>query len=780
MSRNINKILNITPVALSNDDVVIGRLPYEEEVAYRKLRETHLHTHAFRYDSRTNEILNITLVPDAEPLGFRAKSKVAENLLLIASAIQRSILIWLIPEIKMINAGKRLSFWGRAPESLLLAQALKTHGLEPIKGVEVHIRYDIDCRLFWNARDEPYLGVVLDIASSNEISIPVSELIDKGLSIVGKYICRREEVAETEYTLPRLKTIGAVSSSDSNRLLLVDFDGDPDINASEVILEPRTENLKDVLRLIHPRRTDQIWESLEATRRELNTANGKLRRIQTVLSGLRRHPITMGDGLSVNLGDLLTEGSGAFPRLVSTARPHFLVGPQGRNSVNVPDYGISSNGPYMYLQHSPTSIVIAVVCEARNRGRMEQFINMLINGFPEDEWRTQNSRYQNPYIGGLLGKYRLERVRVVYQESAGATSAAYKSAADQLLKRITETPHLAIVQTRKSYKTLRGDANPYFTSKAVFMSVGVPVQAICIENIEALKSQLPYILNQIALASYAKLDGIPWIISTPHAMTHEVVVGLGYSEIHSSGRLGSATRYVGITTLFSGNGRYLVWGLTNEVEYEHYAEALLESLRTTVEYVKSDTGWQQGDRVRLVCHCYKRLRNSQVDAVKALARELSDNSFTVEFAFLDVSWVHPYHIFDPSQPGKDYWSPEAKRRLVKGIGVPERGLCYQLDKHRGLLHVIGPNEIKTGDQGVPQPLLIELHPDSDFMDMTYLLRQIYHFTFMSWQSFFPASEPITIKYSRMIAQLLGNLKLVTGWDSRPVLLGSLRGRRWFL
>jgi hypothetical protein len=73
----------------------------------------------------------------------------------------------------------------------------------------------------------------------------------------------------------------------------------------------------------------------------------------------------------------------------------------------------------------------------------------------------------------------------------------------------------------------------------------------------------------------------------------------------------------------------------------------------------------------------------------------------------------------------------------------------------------------------------KLHPDSDFVDMTCLLRQIWNFSHMSWRSFFPGNEPVTLTYSRLIARLLGNLKAVNGWDSQ-VLIGSLRDRKWFL
>jgi hypothetical protein len=231
------------------------------------------------------------------------------------------------------------------------------------------------------------------------------------------------------------------------------------------------------------------------------------------------------------------------------------------------------------------------------------------------------------------------------------------------------------------------------------------------------------------LACYAKLDGIPWVISTSGPITHELVIGLGSSEV-AQGRLGPKMRYVGVTTVFQGDGRYLLWGLTREAAFEHYADALLESLRTTIRYVKTQNAWQPGDKVRLVCHAYKPLKNCEIDAIKGLVKELIKDEFQVEFAFLDISWWHPYHIFDPRQ-------------------IPPRGLCLQLDRSRGLLQLTGPYDVKTEEQGLPSPLFVDLHTESDFTDMIYLLRQIYHFTYISWRSFFPASEPVTIMYSQL-------------------------------
>ncbi|MGE3991915.1 hypothetical protein [Pseudorhodoplanes sp.] len=84
-------------------------------------------------------------------------------------------------------------------------------------------------------------------------------------------------------------------------------------------------------------------------------------------------------------------------------------------------------------------------------------------------------------------------------------------------------------------------------------------------------------------------------------------------------------------------GRYLVWGQTREVEFENYADALLASLKTTIDTVRKDNNWQPRDRVRLVFHVYKPLKRVEIDAIKQLVQELLKGDHEVEFAFLDIS-----------------------------------------------------------------------------------------------------------------------------------------------
>ena len=91
------------------------------------------------------------------------------------------------------------------------------------------------------------------------------------------------------------------------------------------------------------------------------------------------------------------------------------------------------------------------------------------------------------------------------------------------------------------------------------------------------KADLAYPLNSIALACYAKLGGTPYVISAPRAVTQELVIGIGSAHVKAS-RLTMPERVVGITTVFSADGNYILSNRSSEADYADYPRELLRSL----------------------------------------------------------------------------------------------------------------------------------------------------------------------------------------------------------
>jgi hypothetical protein len=773
-------VLGIIPIEFSGPTFQCGRISDIEQESVKELRQKHGRTHAFRFDNRDSTIANVSLGTGIEAMGLVTECEVADNFLLLAEALNLKLRWWLQGRFKVLRYSKPLLTLGKRDK--LLSTSLSNLGIQkPDPNLDVFARWSFDFRMFLpaNSNRSPWLGLVADVGTSTVIDIPLKDLLAKGFDPVGHYVGIRAHF--NDGSAERLQLLGQVSKVNGDDVLLTDLregaDGDH-VRAESVFVEPRRETLETMVYLMYPKVAGKALMQLQKARAPYLSGDGKLRKIRDAIAGFNKTlddekqgslDLSFGDGLHARFGELIDQRSDLFPSIIETNRPPMLFGPNGYDRSDQPDIGIKRYGPFQYTQNPINDPTIVVLCEKQSRGRMDEFLKLLRDGINDDTGRFQ---------GGLVGKFRLTSLRFQYAEIVSGTADAYRTAADDSLSSLPRRPALALIQVRDAHRKRAASDNPYFVAKSRFMRAGVPVQAVRLETVDNTGSGRPYILNNLALASYAKVGGIPWVISTPGVPTHELVIGIGCASVGNS-RLGERTTFVGITTLFQGDGRYLVWGITREATFDNYPEALLESLRISIRFVKEQNRWESGDPVRLVFHVYKPLKRVEIEAAKGLVSELlSDNP--VEFAFLDLSHRHPYQVFDPSQSGRRYWSIEDREHRIKGTYAPSRGTALLLGPRVALLQLVGPAEVKTWDQGLPKPLLVELHQDSDFVDLTYLVRQVFHFSFMSWRSFFPSDEPVTISYSRWISALLGNLRAVPDWDSAA--LNEMRDRRamWFL
>jgi hypothetical protein len=284
---------------------------------------------------------------------------------------------------------------------------------------------------------------------------------------------------------------------------------------------------------------------------------------------------------------------------------------------------------------------------------------------------------------------------------------------------------------------------------------------------------LQYILQNLSLALYAKMNGIPWTVDHDLTINDEIVIGLGMAEVSGS-RYEKRQRFVGITTVFRGDGNYLLSNLSRECSYDEYADELRASALQVLKEVKERNGWRPGDTVRIVVHSFKPLRKVELAEIMAecVAELVGDQN--VEFAFLTIGSDHPFAVSDLAQEGQQLWSGTRK-----GDYAPERGTIVQIGRYSRLLATSGPSLIKRPGAPLPRPLHVRLHPLSTFRDLAYLTEQVLKFTSLSWKSTLPAKKPVTIYYSELIAELLARFRAVPDW-SPAVLNTKLRASRWFL
>jgi len=265
------------------------------------------------------------------------------------------------------------------------------------------------------------------------------------------------------------------------------------------------------------------------------------------------------------------------------------------------------------------------------------------------------------------------------------------------------------------------------------------------------------------------VNGIPWVLPVHQTIAHELVVGLGSFEASES-RRGRRERYIGVTTVFSADGRYLLESRTPATPADEYLEAMLAALERAISEVRRQQAWTNEQTVRLVFHIFKDFNQTEIEAVKALMTRLQLPH--VEFAFVHIVADHPFMLFDLNQDG-------VGDRTRKGEAAPPRGLRVDLGHHEALVCLKGPKELRQMTDGIPKPFLLRLHRDSTFKDLSYLARQVYDFSCLSWRTLLPSPLPITVIYSNLVARNLLLLRDVQGWSPENI-LGQVGRSPWFL
>jgi hypothetical protein len=635
--------------------------------------------------------------------------------------------------------------------------------------IQVRSRFTVETRTLRSNSQHFAPFLVLDSRSTREISAPVSELVRVGFDPVGRYV-QVELQNEDPWLAPRMELVGRVSRIEGGIIQLADAKGDyKTLSADEAFIEPRDELFDELLTLLLGRSASRTLEALDKSLSLSRQADAKLSRLRDILGKLApsTRPFQLTPDFAVTFDSFLTQGDDYFPT-PDSAPPTKFVFDVGRGKVDENNRrGIEAHGPFNCGNFTPTEPRIAVICDSQVKGLVESFLRKLKDGVPLPNVRS-------PFPHGFASMFRLKDVSFHIFETTGASTDEVKRVCMDIADRGQTGGgfDLVLLQNTEDGKRLRGSLNPYLVAKSLLLRAGIASQSFLVEKSRSRDYDLAYILADLALGCYAKLGGTPWLISADHAIEHEIILGVGSASLGES-RFGGRERIVGITSVFKGDGDYLLSNLTKATPIKEYGAALTSSLRLCIDQVSKDMNWKTGDGVRIVVHAFKPMNNGEIDALQAVVEELTD--YRVQFAFLHVKDKHPFSLFDEQEQG----SLERQSGIYRGKYCPQKGTFLRISRDQTLACPWGAREVRHAEHGYPKPILLELHERSTFADHTYLARQVLNFASHSWRSFGPARMPVTILYSELVADILGKLRDVAGWsaDILPTVLGK---RRWFL
>lgn len=614
---------------------------------------------------------------------------------------------------------------------------------------------------------EPQLSLVMAVRTSWRIDAPLDDLESEGVNLAGLVVVWRDPDIEHRHIVGRIARLG-----DGEVVLSESFDESERVPIDKVRLEGNFESFGRCLQSMLGWNYERLRDALRDEESNYTTGNAVDRHLDVMAENLRKKsPWSLAEGVECSLGERIrVRNSPSYQCFVQASPVEYCFDAAKAKRDKYAWQGLERHGPFDRDAFPRKTPRILVVAPAREQGRVEQFCRHFKDGITS----VRPQRYSK----GLAGTFGLVNPR--YEFCLVADITARTSAPGQLYASAVKA-HLeskgtdyaaAIVILLDEHAKLPDRQSPYLMSKATLLMAGVPVQEARLSTITKRAEQLQYTMQNLAVALYAKMGGVPWTVDHDLTVNDEIVIGIGTCEMSGS-RFRARQRHVGITTVFRGDGNYLLASLSKECSYEDYPETLRASTLQVLREMRERNGWRDGDTVRLVFHAHRPMKGVHVtDIVSSCVAEAGEG-LNVQFAFLTVSDRHPFRLLD-----KDFPGTPTRNGAQKAVYVPERGVLVEIDGNARLLCTNGATLIKRPGLPLPTPLLIRLHRESSYTDLTYLSEQVLKFTSLSWRSVLPASSPVTIYYSELIARLLARFRNLPNWSPEPLV--RLRASRWFL
>ncbi len=648
-------------------------------------------------------------------------------------------------------------------EALSLKNAL-------LREFQIRPAYELDVKIVALEDDKPELGVFVKVGTKWSITAMLSDLAASRIDLHGLFVLRRH-IEKGERRL-----IGRIDRMENGMIHLSEhYAGTDTVAASDVMLEGSKASFARCLKAILGSRYEQFDRERDDHMAQLLDGPAMASMLDRMGEFLRgRSPIRLAPDLDAAVGERFDLSNPEPParKIIDEFPPvEFCYDTARTKRDQYPWFGLERFGPFSRSWFSKRSPFILLICPEHVQGPSEQFFRLFRDGITS----VPGSKYSGGFAKVFsLVEIKHDVVKVPLAKAGTLIGQAYRKEIADFLARADTQPDAAIVVIQDEHADLPECNNPYLASKALLLMHGIPVQEIKVSRVCQKPASLQYILQNIAVAMYAKLGGTPWTVDHDLPVTDEIVIGMGYCEVSGS-RFEERQRFVGITTVFQGDGNYLLGHISGECSYDKYPEHLREATRDVLAETRRRNGWNPRDRIRIIFHIYKPLKKVEISEIVADCVDALRNEFEVEFAFLTVKHEHSFTLLDFAEKGREVKDSEKN----KGIYVPKRGCMVQIGPHTTLLNTTGAQLIKRVNTPLPEPLLIHLHPESGYKSLNYLSEQVLKFTGLSWRSTLPARKPATIYYSELIASLLARCQELPDW-SPAVLNSKLRSSRWFL
>lgn len=308
---------------------------------------------------------------------------------------------------------------------------------------------------------------------------------------------------------------------------------------------------------------------------------------------------------------------------------------------------------------------------------------------------------------------------------------------------IPNTNYLAVyINPSYNFKATNDNVNFYYKIKQLLLQYKVSTQVILRENIT--KDSFQHSIRNIAIATLAKLGGIPWRLD--REINNELIVGIGAFKSKKYNN-----RYIGSTFCFANDGKFKGFNVLPAGNHILLAGAIREA----VEAYKK----QNEKTERLIIHFYKRMNNEEIVPIIRQLKSI-DKNIPIVIITVNKTASSDIVVFD-----KDYDRKMPFSGTYIPIGMDSYILCNNT-RYKATLNGEHTEEEREAEKAQLAkqlksfPLPVKLHLQStdksiinDPAEVKKLIDQVYQFSRMYWKSVSQQNLPVTTKYPEMVAEI---------------------------
>lgn len=497
-------LLNGFKVELSSATFTAYIQDMPENVGFRPLREK-IKDSWFLY-WRDGKVYGLPRVSEPEQrFGNAAELNCNDHLWFLAARIA-DILPEKFPQYKAFRR-RPFTFFGLKDEMVTSIRA-RVKGLPDLMSCfKIQPKFELDAKLVEFREGEIFIGLFMRVKTRWEILAPLNDLQNAGIDLQGLYVVRRNPQPGQR------RLVGKIASLSGEAVYLSEsFDDTTHIGVNEVWLEGSRVSFTRCVKTLVASRYQEFEEERHRQEAHFFTGpalEGLLERMDSFLH--QASPMDLGAGLTCSVTDRIEVTNTTEYQSVVTAAPvEYCFDPAKTKRDRYAWNGIEKYGPFSRDTFAKKSPKILILFPDTVQGPVERFLRSLRDGV--------NLPNRSHYSGGLgktfcLVNVQFDLCRVPWLgNSTRSVAQIYRETIEEYLANGSITPDAAIIVILDEHARMADIENPYLQAKALLLMAGVAVQEVRASTLSVLPNSLQYILQNISIALYAKMNGTPWTV----------------------------------------------------------------------------------------------------------------------------------------------------------------------------------------------------------------------------------------------------------------------------